>query len=309
MPLLPPPENAVRSRLSTALNQLQDANYAEACSSLQEILDLPEDAFDPENPGKSFRARVEQVLAGLPPEGREAYERRYGDAARARLAKSGAGEDLVVIADVARRYFYTEAGRDAALLLAARLADAGQMLAAARQFDRVDGHPALQPVQRSGVLLRAAACWWIAGNAEAARARVEAWSASGGRPEADGAGLAGNASTPQEVVQWLTEHAGPIAAGLEPPSEEVRLVRTEPARNGRATTALPVGEPAWRYPLIDEYDDYHPDRVTAMAAAVDGLQRRFTAPENAERVLLPAGAPLITDDVAVIRGYGTLKAV
>lgn len=309
MPLLPPPENAVRSRLSTALSQLQQANYAEACNNLQEILDLPEDAFDPENPGRSFRARVEQVLASLPPEGRDAYQRRYGDAARARLAEAERGDDLAVAADVARRYFYTEAGRDAALVLGARLADAGQMLAAARQLDRAAEHPALRAGQRSGVLLRAAACWWIAGRAETAAERLEAWAREGGGRSPDTGAIAANASTPQEVVQWLSTHAAPVAAGLEPPSGEVRLVRSDPARNGRAATALPVGEPAWRYPLIDEYDDYHPERVTAMAAALDGLQRRLTSAENAGRVLLPAGAPLVTDDVAVMRGYGTLKAV
>lgn len=309
MPLLPPPDNAVRSRLSTALSQLQQARYAEACSNLQEILDLPEDAFDPENPGKSFRARVEQVLAGLPPEGREAYERRYGDAARARLAESGSGADLSVVADVARRYFLTETGLDAALLLAARLSDAGQMLAAAQQFDRAATHPALRAGQRRGVLLRAAVCWWIAGHPETAGARLEAWSGEeSGRPEESGI-TAGNATTPHEVLQWLSARTAPIAAGLEPPTDEVRLVRSVPGRNGRAATALPAGEPAWRYPLIDEYDDYHAERVTAMAAAVDGLQRRLTATGDGERVLLPAGVPLVTDDVAVMRGYGTLKAV
>ena len=105
---------------------------AEVLDLVQSVLDQPEDAVLPD--GRPHAAAAVDLLAGLGPEGRREYERRFGTAAEAARRAALAAGDAAALRDVARRYPLTDAGRSAAARLAAEAVDRGDRESAARLF-------------------------------------------------------------------------------------------------------------------------------------------------------------------------------
>ena len=299
---LPTAPDDVRSALADGESASQSGNWAEAIERFQQVLDHREDYFSPD--GGSLKSRVEELLRQLPPEGLAAYERRFGATARGLLEEAVKGGSADGQRDVVRQYFYTEAGRDAALAIAERQADGGDMLAAARLYDRIAGHPALPRTQRGAVLLRAAVAWWIAGTGEVAQVRL-AERQSGATPSTQPAVPA----DPVAALEWLSAAVPTPDATPDAAEYHVSVFRGNPQRNAGTAPAAPVGPFDWQYPTIDLYDTWYAERIPELESRINSLQRRLSDRDGPERLMLPAGVPLVANGIVVVHGPGSVKAV
>src|SRR5258708_11844270 len=111
-------------RLHAGRKLLLESSYAEGARLLQSILENDEDAFfypDQEDRSKerSVKLEAQTLLGQMPAAGREAYEKQYGPAARRLFDEAQKSRDADDLALVARRYFHTPWGHDAAYRLAA----------------------------------------------------------------------------------------------------------------------------------------------------------------------------------------------
>jgi len=287
---LPLPPDEVRSPLARAESWLDDGNYAEAVNLLQQVLDHDEDYFIP--PATSVKRRVGAMLRDLPPEGRAAYERRFNPTAQALLEGEVTIERL---SEVVRRFFWLQVGRDAARTLAQRLFDAGDVRSAARIYDQLLAHPDLTERDRITTGLAAAVCWLAAGNHELVETRLESGE------------LTAQESNP--VWRWIAvadartaEPEPQVAAGLQ------MMFRGTPSRDGVSQTAVPVGAAEWEYRAIDEFEVYDPERLEFVTKLRDRIERQERLKDEPV-VLMPADTLVATQNLAVMRGFGMVKAI
>jgi outer membrane protein assembly factor BamB len=127
-------DRRVEQQLRGAVRFLSQGDHSAALEPLQAVLDSAGDlliAHPIEEPPLAARQQAAELLRALPPSGREAYETLYGGLAERSLVAALAGKDEAALEQVLRRYGHTQAGRRAALLVAARALDRGQVQRAA----------------------------------------------------------------------------------------------------------------------------------------------------------------------------------
>ncbi len=114
-------DRAKMHQLVEAETLLDQRSYAEAAGIVGGILADTADyvfSFDhSQSLCRRLKPAAEALLARFPPEGRQEYELRFGDMARGRLAEAVAARKPAALDDVVARFFYTEAGAEAAYLL------------------------------------------------------------------------------------------------------------------------------------------------------------------------------------------------
>ena len=276
--------------------------FDEAVQQMQKLLDLPEDSIDPSNLRSSLKAGVQERLLSAPAAGLEAYEQRFGPQARALLNDALRDHDLMRLSELVRRYFGTLAGQAGSVVLAQRLADDGDALSAARLYDRLAAHPRSTRDDRADWMLRAAACWRLAGFEQTARERINA-RAGESPPEA------GNEPAwPAEAQAWFSERSDGDTSSPSAAAQSTSTFRGDPQRNAGFAPAVPVGPVVWEYPAVDEWDFLDPSRAQPIASRLEELKRQYEA-DDAKRALIPAGLPVAGAGLAVFRGPGTIKAV
>ena len=127
--------------LHTARQLCEEKRYAEGVRLLDDILSADEDfAFQPVIRVPLYRclkAEAERVLTDLPPEGRATYRLQFEALARTTLAEALKQGSVAEVAAVAERFFHTEAGAEAAFLVANQYLDHNQPFRAALHFRRL----------------------------------------------------------------------------------------------------------------------------------------------------------------------------
>src|SRR5262249_32207467 len=116
------------SHLETARAAIDRKDWAVATTLLQKVLDLKEDHLvtvtRPGPGGKEVKAMVGlrdeagRILAGMPPAGRDYYQKEYGPQAADLLKQARTFNEPDMMAEAVRRFLYTEAGLEAAERLA-----------------------------------------------------------------------------------------------------------------------------------------------------------------------------------------------
>jgi len=167
-----PKDTEARRRIEAARDYIEAKRWEEVVVALQRVLDDPQDKFAPlprKGPdGKevivptSVRAEANRLLAGLPKDGLEAYKvyKEAGPRADEYLKKAKDAptteERLALLGLIVRNYLHTDAGGEAADLLATHHMDRGDFRTAARFYalllTRAGGADALP----ADVLFRAA---------------------------------------------------------------------------------------------------------------------------------------------------------
>lgn len=167
--------------LRTAAEHLENGRADEAIVYLQSILDGEADGFFEAEEGSSrfvsLRAEAARRLESSE-EATRAYELRYGPTAKTLFTEAAAANDLDRLANIARRFPGTGAGRDAALRLAVAHLDAGEPLAAAVRLDRLRAKATGD--RRKAVLLRLAIAFERVGEADRRDAILRELAALGG---------------------------------------------------------------------------------------------------------------------------------
>lgn len=126
------PRAPFNQKLSTLLKKAQTHFKAgenrQTVETLQRLLEMPEDALWEASPGNliSVRSAAHKLLAKLPADELERYRKQFGGAATRELRAAEASGSPAALAQVATRFFQTEAGFQAANQLATRYIDRGE---------------------------------------------------------------------------------------------------------------------------------------------------------------------------------------
>jgi outer membrane protein assembly factor BamB len=291
-----PTDRAALRKLHTAEDYIKVESWAEALKVLQSMLDAPEDVFFvPEKPDrpkgqvKSARAAAETMLGGISAKGLAAYQTIHGDAAQGRLASARREHDGAAIEDIARRYFHTKAGFDAALDLAMASSELGRPAAAAAYYSRLLHHRDAAKLS-SLHLLQAATAFHLAGDMVK---EDQAWKKL--TAKLDNRGLELSDKTCVSVEQLRDEvHRLRTGSGL---SKDWPLFRADAAHSGETRGGAPLLEPRYLAATI-----FHDETKSLYYRGLASL-------ESAVRPVLPAFFPITVGNKLIYRGGDGLHAV
>jgi outer membrane protein assembly factor BamB len=287
-----PTDFALARRLEAAHDDVQDESWVAAVRVLQALLDAPEDVLvgirRAGGDGRDVtywtgvRTEAGRLVAALPARGREFYEITYGPRAKALLTEANQKGDARLLAEVARRYFHTQAGADATRRLALYHLDRGRYHLAALSFGKLlerTGADRLHPT----TLLAAVLAFRLAGN-EARATQVRHGLAT--RANA-GVRLGARVVDLDDLEKELTRLQ---AAAPQPPG-----TRGQAEGEGfRPSAAL---ETRWTTPTAQE------------TLAREWLQSALQREEERAQTILPASVPLAAGDRVVYRSFTGIQAV
>src|SRR5262245_18712430 len=304
-------------RLNRGRQLLEDKNYAEGVRLLQVILENDEDAFFyPDQVDKtkerSLKLEAQTLLGDMPEEGRDVYEKQYGPAARRLFEEAGRLHDADGLALVARRYFHTSWGYEAAYRLAADHLDHERAQTAALCFERLRSVPRAAGRFEPYLSIKTALSWMQAGfNDRATQVLAEMKAAHRGRSLTLGGRDVPLFDDPARALVWLTAIAGLSQGGPAAAADQWPLVGGDPRRNAVSVGGSPyLNRSTWRTPTTDGATPT-PDN-DALVARTFHERRPAVVPDSADDVtvgpLLPGFLPLIVDDLVIVRSIGDVRA-
>src|SRR5205085_3315763 len=117
-------------------------------------------------------AEANRLIGNMPPKGLEFYQLQYGAQGMALLDEARRKSDPQLLAEVAQKYFHTDAGAEAANLLGTYHLDRGRPVMAALCFERLLGKSENEGKPSALTLLKAAVAFRRTGDAAGA---TQAW--------------------------------------------------------------------------------------------------------------------------------------
>lgn len=160
----------------------KDGNYQAASRFWQAVLERSGDALfsDDDQTYFSLVNRVEDILAGLPPKGLQAYRVKADASAKEILAAAGGPFDSQALSQVVRQYFLSSLGDESALTLSTLYIDRYDFVGAYRLLKKIVGHYPDPTVSLQEVYLKMALCEAFFGDVSGANASMaKAESAAG----------------------------------------------------------------------------------------------------------------------------------
>ena len=305
------PGRELTQALVEAEELVDRGQFNEAVKLLQAVLDEPEDFFLSLDLRQCLKQKALDLIARMPPEGRQAYELLYGISARERLEDAAARDDAEGIADVMRRYFHTKAGYDATDRLASWEMDHGRPLAAAICFERLRASPGATAAREPMLSLKTALCWTRAGLPERSTEVLLALKSPGkiSRLTVAGADVAFFQSSDQ-AQPWL-QTIFPTASGSTVAHGDWTMFRGDPRRSADSAPVTAAGGDLWQFSTLDYLQlDSDSEINEAKIRAVRGEFQRERARFEAEnQPTIPAAEPLIVGDVVLLRTLDGVTAI
>ena len=272
---------------------------------LQKILDSKEDVFvqvrQPTADGQekvrwvSAKAEANRLLGTMPGDGMQFYELQYGFTARKLLTEAKAKSDPRILAEVAQRYFHTEAGAEATDLLGTYHLDRGRPLMAALCYDRLlhregtENLPAL-------TVFKAALAFHQVGDATNTEASHQAWKRLAAKIGRDGLRIGEEQAGLEQLQKELDRAAAPETAS----PFDWAVFRGNASRSAKGRGGDPFLESKWQLSML-------PDKLNEEARAwiKDAEQRQQYRPEP----MLPAFFPVAACGKLIYRSYAGIHAV
>jgi outer membrane protein assembly factor BamB/tetratricopeptide (TPR) repeat protein len=296
----PPREIVQRTKQSETM--IAEGRFAEAVELLGGILEQSEDYYyreDLDSPTRvSLKNDAQRRIGELPPRGREEYELQYGTKAAQMLDAALEEGNDAKLAEVARCYFHTRAGYQAAYLMALEHLDQGRPLAAALSLRRILENASVAAQWEPELSLRLATAWARAGAFDTAQKVID--EAKRNHPSAEFmiAGemkrwFAGDVT----ALAWLNQNTVGKAETKTGRPVEWAVFRGDAARNAVGVGGSPLLNRRWAVPFVN-----HPEIEKLVAR----LRQSY---EDREQVLLPSAHPLAVDDVVLVRTFAGLTAV
>ncbi|GAA5509924.1 PQQ-binding-like beta-propeller repeat protein [Novipirellula caenicola] len=245
----------MQQQLREAERSIENENYSDAVVRLGDLLqrdirsiddselngqDFFLDASDASENKKRFTESLfrhaRDMVGGLPSKAREMYELRYGPLARKMLDDAAASRDWRVVTEVRRKYFHTDAGYDATLLLAKREFYAGHALAASLLLDDIVDVPAAISRLGESVKLFDAAARHISGR-DVAEVSLRGTSItvngeSEPLPDSD------------ELAAWIEQRFG-SGESVDRSDADYSIFGGEPSRNELSQGEMPLENERW----------------------------------------------------------------
>ncbi len=294
------PSNRLDARgIQRARELIAKGEYSQSIRFLDEILARQEDSFVAGDQGEylGLKETARQILKDMPPEGSKIYEATFGPVARRLLEQSTTEGDVEKLREIARRYFYTPAGYEAALLFAQSEADQGRFLTAALTYDQLLQTPEAASRFQPQLSLLAAASWLAANNPSRAEEVLAALEDQGVRSvQLSGRDLPVQPSR-DGMVDWLLDNVGAPAVKDLVAENQWLTMRGNPSRNGKTEGGLPHLRVRWQVRLLEHQN------LERIHDEVEGLRTRQ------QKSRLPAGVPLAVGDYIIVRSAHGLVAI
>jgi len=306
-------------RLRMAQEMVVKKQYLQAIALLQRVLDKDQDAFyytDPEKRDvlQSVRVAAQRLIAGLPQEGRDAYQLKYGGKAQAMMEDALTEGRFEGLKTVIRRHFHSKAGYEAMYRLGVYYWDRDQPMAAALCFERLRELPAVAKRWEPTLSLRAAVCWSRVGMPKkAAGALADFHRLNGDAAVSIGGESVRGFTKMDEAAGWLARNFGGAATG-DGRQTEWLVFGGNRQRNGRFTLPKQPGKTSWRIStIVDPLDPAADQHAPVASENIETLRRliRSVTAENQQRTTprLPRCHALVLDDVLLIRTIEYVRAV
>jgi len=142
-----PTDPAKKKKIEAAIDYIREKDWDTATSTLQKLLDWPEDVFvelSRKGPdGKetkswtSVKSEANRLIAKLPAQGMDYYKVNYGPTASKMLLDSKEASNINMLRDVMNRFLHTEAGAEATNLLGTYYLDRGTYVSASLCFEKL----------------------------------------------------------------------------------------------------------------------------------------------------------------------------
>ena len=296
-----PSDRQLSRGMGRAAERIAEGEYAQAIRFLDDILReeqedffLPADKVGGEFQGGKQRAR--QIIRDLPEEGKALYRALYGPVARRELEQARIVGNIDAIRRIAFRYFHTEAGQEAALLLAQNQTDLGHFVSAALIYEELRSTESAQRFEPQLSLL-AAECWIAAGDREKAAAVLRALGERGDRVAQLGGEKIRLRDLDSSPLKWLEANVGLPANSERPDSDEWLTFRGSSGRNAHAQGGLPHMRERWAVRLLS-----HPD-LEELHDTLSSQRIRH------KRSMAVATTPLAVGNYVITRSAHNLLAV
>ena len=294
--------------------KLAKGELQEAFSSLQRILDHPQDSFVRSNESASgyisLKEQAEKLLATVNSKGRESYELQFGHEARQQLNQAMAENDTSKMQELSRRYFLTKAGFEATYLLGCHYLDHAEPISAALCFERLLSHPVQSNKWQPVLSLKTAVSWARGGRAGRSAATLMKLKEG---THKDYLELPGRQisffESKDDASAWLTEVLGPQKQPAIQPAEQWAIFRGDASRNAKSGDTVPIGDGVWTSVILTVAADTKPARSLTSQFLQTRLRELARLQNESNATTLPATHPLIVGDLIIFRTYRNLRAV
>jgi outer membrane protein assembly factor BamB/tetratricopeptide (TPR) repeat protein len=232
------------TQLEAAIDYIATEDWAEATLLLNRLLQAREDALVAVTrkgaDGKetkvllSARSEANRLLDGLPPKGKEHYQKTYGPVAAELLKAARTEKDTGKLADIVRAYLRTESGPEALEALANSHLDSGHYRQAALAYEQLLRH---RPLARWSpeTLFQAASAFRRVGDKSNAEATTKQLLERLGDMEL----RLGDRKLSAEDAKKELDKLAPA------PTNEWRLYGGNPERSAQAAGGMPFLVPSW----------------------------------------------------------------
>lgn len=293
--------------LIRASRMLRDGDRKQAVALLGEVLSEPHpaDYLVPASNEKgaagvnvSLRMRAQQMLGSFSTADREPYRLRYGTMANQLLETGVEQRDFQKISAVMQRYFYTDAGYRAAMLLGHQHLDAGRSIAAANCFAAVAQTPEAAAIHDPAASVLLATSWLISNSPRrATEALIELKRRQpNGQIEFEGR-LISLFTDDATALDWLQQLIGSSSISEINIVNQWLMFGGNPQRNARAGNGFPLMQPRWVVPIEND-----PDFQSAVATELHRLIFRDAAP-------IPTLQPLAIGDTIIMRSFNRVVGI
>ncbi|MEQ1902898.1 MAG: PQQ-binding-like beta-propeller repeat protein [Pirellulaceae bacterium] len=302
---VPPPREVVRP-LVAAAKALQQKKYGVAAQTLGDFLtgDLSQDYLLQigDADAISLRNAARELLASIPSEELGDYQLKFSAIAEQQLERGLETGDRKILANVSSRYFFTDAGMQATMLLGHLQLEQGELVAAAAAFQRIVNYPKARQRYEPEASVLLATSLLLVGNEPAAQIvladLVERNNAAARRAPLKF--LDNNVELPRSsdvALEWLVELIGRSPLKVNTLMREWRMVSGNPQRNAASLAGLPLFVPNWSVSI-------HPDEATETE-----MRNRLARKIAAGAVVIPALKPLAVENMIIMRNAAQMIGV
>lgn len=219
----------------------------------------------------SLRQTAEAMLAKLPDSAIESYRLRYGVPARHQLEQAIANNDTAKFGEIAMRYFFTEAGQKATLILGHHELDHGNSISAAACFQKVLKLSPSPNKFEPELSILLATSQSLAGDNESAQKTLESLRDFQGRNPI----IFQGSKTPlfrsnEDSITWLTNLIGNTEFSKSPRVNQWLMEGGNAKRNARVGQGLPFQKPLWSVDLYESNDSPSSDNFRGFNRQLQG---------------------------------------
>lgn len=246
----------------------------------------------------SLRNQAQRILGRLPSKERDLYRLRYGVQAKQLLAVAIEESDFGKVSEVMQRFFYTDAGFDAAMLMGHHHLDEGRVVAAANCFQRICDSPDANSKYDPEASVLLAICWMMADSESRAESTLNALRERTDERFIEFGGKQVRLLAENEAPgDWLKKLIGASPLRHVEVVNQWLMTGGNPQRNARSGSGFPLYSARWAVPTIND-----PDIQKIVENRFRDLLYRDACP-------IPSVQPLAVGDTIVMRTFDRMIGV